>query len=185
MQYMDADGAVMAAIRQGDDQAFRLLVARHARALLRLAHRVTGNAHDAEDVVQETFLRAYRELERFEERANPGTWLYRIAMNCAIDVLRSRRRDRRAAGRGEERPAPSRAGSPHQSLLSREIGREIEAALDTLTDLERAAFVLRHFEGLSIDEIGRILNLGTSATKHSIFRAVRKMRVRLEPLVEG
>lgn len=70
MQYMDADGAVMAAIRQGDDQAFRLLVERHARALLRLAHRVTGNAYDAEDVVQETFLRAYRELERFEERAN-------------------------------------------------------------------------------------------------------------------
>src|SRR5512145_1862254 len=84
------DAAAVALARGGDSEAFRALVERHSRAVFRLAHRMTGNAHDAEDVVQETFLRAYRQLGRFESRANFGTWLHRIAVNCSIDLIRSR-----------------------------------------------------------------------------------------------
>ena len=85
------DAAAVALARDGDSEAFRALVERHSRAVYRLAHRMTGSPQDAEDVVQETFLRAYRQLGRFESRANFGTWLHRIAVNCSIDLIRSRR----------------------------------------------------------------------------------------------
>src|ERR671936_2033756 len=86
------DTAAVALARDGDSDAFRSLVERHGRAVYRLAHRMTGNPQDAEDVVQETFLRAYRQLGRFESRANFGTWVHRIAVNCSIDLIRSRPR---------------------------------------------------------------------------------------------
>ena len=76
------DAAVVSRARAGDDEAFRALVERHSRSIFRLAYRMTGSESDAEDVVQETFLRAYRQLNRFEARANFGTWLYRIGVNC-------------------------------------------------------------------------------------------------------
>ncbi len=84
------DAATVALARDGDSEAFRALVERHSRAVYRLAHRMTGSAQDAEDVVQETFLKAYRQLSRFESRANFSTWLHRIAVNCSIDLIRSR-----------------------------------------------------------------------------------------------
>src|ERR1044072_1880980 len=89
---MDATeaAAVLARARQGDSDAFRALVERHSRSVCRLAYRMTGNEQDAEDVVQESFLRAFKQLGRFESRANFGTWLYRITANCSVDLMRSR-----------------------------------------------------------------------------------------------
>ncbi len=84
------DVATVALARSGDSEAFRALVERHSRAVYRLAHKMTGSPSDAEDVVQETFLKAYKQLGRFESRANFGTWLHRIAVNCSIDLIRSR-----------------------------------------------------------------------------------------------
>src|SRR3954452_21102576 len=84
------DAGAVALSRDGDSEAFRALVERHSRAVYRLAHRMTGTPQDAEDVVQETFLKAYRQLGRFESRANFSTWVHRIAVNCAIDLIRSR-----------------------------------------------------------------------------------------------
>src|SRR5437660_3976742 len=90
---MDAteSAAVLARARQGDNEAFRALVERHSRSVFRLAFRMTGNEQDAEDVVQETFLKAYRQLGRFESRANFSTWLHRIAVNRSIDLIRGRK----------------------------------------------------------------------------------------------
>ena len=184
------DAAVVALARGGDSEAFRALVERHGRAVFRVAHRMTGNAQDAEDVVQETFLKAYRQLGRFESRANFGTWLHRIAVNCSIDLIRSRRNQETAHdaealehydGLAEDRPDPS----PERLMMSTQLGERVQEAMARLTPMERAAFVLRHFEGHSIDEIGRSLGLKANATKHSIFRAVRKMRAALEPFVEA
>src|ERR1700731_4121545 len=89
---MDATevAAVLARARQGDGEAFRALVEQHSRSAFRLAFRMTGNQQDAEDVVQESFLRAYRQLGRFESRANFGTWLYRIVSNCSVDLMRAK-----------------------------------------------------------------------------------------------
>src|SRR5262245_794660 len=183
------DAAAVALARDGDSEAFRGLVERHSRAVFRLAHRMTGSPQDAEDVVQETFLRAYKQLSRFESRANFGTWLHRIAVNCSIDLIRARPHREAGAGaadleqfgavdRGETAPS-----SPERLMLSTEVQERINGAMSALSSMERAAFTLRHFEGQSIDEISRALGLKTNATKHSIFRAVRKMRTALEPLI--
>jgi RNA polymerase sigma-70 factor, ECF subfamily len=185
---MDASeaAAVLARARQGDSDAFRVLVERHSRNAFRLAHRLTGNEQDAEDVVQESFIRAYRQLGRFESRANFGTWLYRIVANCSVDLIRVRqsRRDQSRAESLDEAAdiASNAAPGPERLARSAEIERHVASALSQLSPLERAAFTLRHYEGRSIDEIGRMLGLGTSATKHSVFRAVRKLRAALEPL---
>ena len=183
------DAAAVALARDGNSEAFRALVERHSRAVYRLALRMTGNPHDAEDVVQETFLRAYKQLGRFESRANFGTWLHRIAVNCSIDLIRSR--PHRESGHDADdlehfsvvHDATEAAQSPERLMLSTEVHDRIHAAMGALSRMERAAFVLRHFEGQSIDEISRALGLKTNATKHSIFRAVRKMRTALEPFV--
>src|SRR5262245_16097376 len=87
-----SDDQALARARAGDREGFRLLVDRHGRALFRLAQRMTGNEHDAEDVVQEAFLRAYKRLDQFEDRSQVGSWLFRIAANCAYDLLRARQR---------------------------------------------------------------------------------------------
>lgn len=174
--------------RAGDAEAFRTIVERHSRAVFRVAYRITGRIEDAEDVVQETFLRAYRQLDRFEARANVGTWLHRIAANCAVDLLRGRPRREmsedtetleRLSGNDEGGTIPS----PERAMLGAQIQERVTQALEQLTDMERAAFTLRHFEGLSIEEISRTLGLRTNATKHSIFRAVKKMRRELQPFV--
>ena len=184
------DIATVALARGGDSEAFRTLVERHSRAVYRLAHRMTGNPSDAEDVVQETFLKAYRQLGRFESRANFSTWLHRIAVNCSIDLIRSRPHREAShdaadletmgsADAGDE----SRQHTPERLMLSTEVQDRINTAMSALSHRERAAFVLRHFEGNSIEDISQSLGLKTNATKHSIFRAVRKMRAALEPLV--
>jgi RNA polymerase sigma-70 factor (ECF subfamily) len=183
---MDAGhaAAVLARARQGDEEAFRSLVEQHSRRAFQLAYRMTGNEQDAEDVVQESFIRAYRQLNRFEARANFGTWLYRIVANCSVDALRARQaRIRRNGVALDESPdVCSNLPDPRRLAESQEIGRRVAAALEELSPLERAAFTLRHCEGRSIQEIGRTLGLGTSAAKHSIFRAVRKLRATLRPL---
>jgi RNA polymerase sigma-70 factor (ECF subfamily) len=188
MLQMDATeaAAILARARQGDEEAFRALVERHSRPLFRLAFRLTGNEQDAEDVVQESLLRAYRQLGRFESRANFGTWLHRIAANCAVDLLRVRRSRREGLAREQAEAAEGIAApdehGPQRLAESAEIERRVREALDGLSPLERTAFVLRHYEGRSIDEIGKSLGLRSSATKHSVFRAVRKLRQALEPL---
>src|SRR6202171_2156672 len=105
------DEAAAARAKAGDADAFRVLVERHSRALFRLAFRMTGNQQDAEDMVQETFLRAYRRIGKFDERASFGTWLYRITVNCSLDLVRARKRRSEHSG-----PAGLELGDPGQSL---------------------------------------------------------------------
>ncbi len=196
---VEESDAAVAQARAGDQEAFRALVERYSRAVFRLAYRMTGNEQDAEDVVQETFLRVYRGLDRFEARANFATWLHRIAVNYSLDMLRARRQQPSGSSPGQRRPNdPSDAEyseaaralvandpAPDRLAYSGEVGRRVESALSRLSKLERAAFVLRHFEGVSIEEIGRALGLSAGATKNSVFRAVQKLRRELEPLVSS
>ena len=178
--------AVLARASGGDEEAFSLLVHSHARTAFRLAYRLTGDERDAEDVVQESFIRAYRQLNRFEARSNFGTWLHRIVVNCAMDSLRSRhtRRVERTGELVEDVPDIPKSGapSPERMTLSTEIRRRVDASMAELTPQERVAFALRHYEGRSIDEIGRTLGVQKSAAKHAVFRAVRKLRIALAPL---
>ncbi len=170
--------------QRGDHDAFRSLVERHTQAVFRLAWRITGNTVDAEDMVQETFLRAWKQLGKFDGRAAFGTWVHRIAANCSLDHIRSRKGKAEAADDALGRVAHG-GPSPERLARSAEITGLLIPALDELTEMERAAFILRHYEGLPILEISRVLGVETGAAKHSVFRAVQKLRRALEPAVSG
>ncbi len=186
MEWTDAAAAEEA--RKGNQHAFRVLVERHSHSVFRLAFRMTGNEQDAEDVVQETFLRTYKQLHRFDGRAAFGTWLYRICANCSLDLIRARksRKEQQSSATNEETlhwldrlasPEPS----PERLSESEQIAGLLEPALNRLTEMERTAFVLRHYEGCGIEEIARTLGVEGNAAKHSVFRAVQKLRRALEP----
>jgi RNA polymerase sigma-70 factor (ECF subfamily) len=169
-------------VRGGDDEAFRILVERHSRSIYRSAFRITGNAADADDVVQETFLRSYRALGSFDARASFTTWLHRIAINCSLDLIDSRKRRDHRINDGEDLSLlVSPDASPDRVALGTEMQRAIAAAMAQLTGNERTAFVLRHFEGMPLEEIGQILGTRLNATKNTVFRAVRKLRQQLQP----
>lgn len=184
------DSLAVALAKNGDGDAYRTLVERYSRSVFRLAYRMTGNEQDAEDVVQETFLRAFRHLHLWDARSSFGTWIYRIAANGSLDLLRSRKRRSVAAPstfdtdpRDRMSLIPSDDPGPDRLLNSSEVQRQVALTLETCSEMERTAFVLRHFEGQSIEEIGAALGVSANSTKQSIFRAVHKLRRALEPLV--
>ena len=184
------DAAIVAQILAGDRDAFRVLVERHSRSIFRVVYRMTGNQQDTEEIVQETLLRAYKSLERFELRANFSTWLYRIAVNRTLDFLNTRKAQmHKDAYQIVENPdaeekqvqLPAADPGPDRLLLSAEMKRKIAGAMGLLTPAERVAFTMRHMEGRSIEEISQALNLKVNAAKNSVFRAVQKLRQQLEP----
>jgi RNA polymerase sigma-70 factor (ECF subfamily) len=178
------DHAAIRAVLSGDKDAYAALIAQHSRKVFRVAWRITGNEADAEEVVQDAFLRGYRKLEGFEARANFGTWIYRIAVHCALDKVRQRSDEKaRVCVPADAEPKaiqlPDRAPGPEQWLLSSEMGAFRESAMHSLTPTERTAFTLRHMEDCSIEEIAEALEIAPNAAKQAVYRAVHKLRRRL------
>lgn len=153
---------------------FRHIVEAHSQQVFRLAFRMVGNEQDAEEVVQETFLKAYRNLDGFDGKSKIGTWLYRIASNCALDLLRSGKR--RSTGEEVEADVPETSMNQEDRYYHQQMKAKITHALKDMTPGERAAFTLRHFESYSIAEVSQALGIKPNAAKHAIFRAVRKIR---------
>jgi RNA polymerase sigma-70 factor, ECF subfamily len=181
------DVAYIRQVQAGDRDAFRALVERHSRTVFRVAFRVVGNEEDAEEIVQETFMRGYKAIGSFESRSNFSTWLCRIAINCSLDLIAQRKPTQPLSGvdaEGEEfeLQVPSTDPSPERRMLSTEVKPRVTTAMAQLTPVERTAFVLRHFEGRSIEEISSVLNIRGGAAKNTIFRAVQKLRRVLEPM---
>ena len=185
------EGADVSPAEESDSVSFRELVEEHGPMVFRLAYRMTGNEEDAEDVVQESFLKAYRSLRRFDSRSSFGTWIYRIAVNCAIDLIRRRRHpvmtstSRRAEVDDLDvvESLPSCDPLPDRVAFSGQVERSVASALLLLSPLERAAFVLRHLEGMPIERIATVLRSRPNAIKQTVFRAVRKLRRELAPLM--
>jgi RNA polymerase sigma-70 factor (ECF subfamily) len=171
----------------GDEDAFRSLVERHARRIFQLAHRIVRDHAAAEDVVQETFMRAHRALHRFDGRASFATWLHRIATNVALDALRAGRTRQEVpfdTPAGDLLPIPTAEPDPERRARSGDVRAALQEAIASLSPAERLAFVLRHFEGCSTAEIGERLGVGSIATRQAVFRAVAKLRRALAAHVE-
>ena len=191
----ESDAVAVERTLAGDRDAYRVLVERHSHNVFRLAYRMTRNRHDAEEVVQEAFLRGYQKLGQFAARSNFGTWVYRIAANYAIDRMRQRQKEesRREAPRVEESDGmendplthvQDKAPTPERLTQSIELRKQMELALAVLSEAERTAFVMRHWEGCGIEEIAGVLKSSSNATKNTVFRAVQKLRQALQPFVE-
>lgn len=190
-----SDAAAVERTLAGEREAYRVLVERHSAYVYRLAYRMTGNKEDAEEVVQEAFLRAYQKLQQFAGNANFATWVYRIAANYAIDRLRQRKNEdsrreqpaRVVEGEPESDPlsgVKDARPSPERLAGSAQLAAKMKEALDTLTPAERTAIVMRHWDGCGIEEIAAVLKSNTSAAKNTVFRAVQKLRLALKPFVE-
>lgn len=182
------DRAAIDAVLAGDRDAYGELVKRHSGMLFRLAYRMMGNQADADDVVQDAFLRGYQNLAAFESRSDFGTWIYRIAARCALDRL-ARRRTELARRIGEESDPEQESvqvadlrPDPERLAVSAQIAVLQEVAMRSLTPMERMAFVLRHHEERSTEEIAAALNVTPNTAKQSVYRAVQKVRQRLTKL---
>jgi RNA polymerase sigma-70 factor, ECF subfamily len=185
---MGSDHSVVRAVLAGDKEAYGALVRAHSATVFRVAFRIIGNEADAEEIVQETFLRGYQRLESYQHRSSFGTWIYRIAVNCALNRV-SRPGIEAEYRHGEESDPEERTvqvatrdADPQRMLLSGEISAAQQVAMQRLTPTEKSAFVLRHLEDRSISEVAEVLEIAPNAAKQAVFRAVQKLRRELAPL---
>lgn len=162
----------------GSDGAFGELVRRYQDLLYRHAERMTGRPDEAEDVVQASFIKAHRRLASCRDPERVGAWLFRICANACKDHLKLRRTDGVALDE-----VPGLAGEsdgPDRALARSDLRREIEAALRRLADEQREAFLMKHVEGLSYEEMAEILEASVPALKMRVHRAREELRVLLE-----
>ena len=160
------------------------------RAVLRLALHLTGSEQDAQDIYQEAFLRAYRNLAKFRFECSFYTWIYRIVTNLCLDYLRKRtvrKEDSPVATdpQGNEynlldqTPDARSEADPERDLIRRELGNCIGRALERLTARERLVFELKHYHGLKLRTIGEVLSTTEETAKNTLFRATHKLRTHL------
>jgi len=170
----DRDATLVRRVLDGDAAAFTTLIDRHAAACLRFATRMLGNRADAEDATQETLVRAYRALGRYEEREVFRTWLFSILVNrCRTAAMRRERRHRRVVA--DERALVSAAVASDAGVV--EWQTELERALATLDPEQREAFVLKHVEQWSYDEMAAATGVGVSALKMRVKRACERLQL--------
>jgi RNA polymerase sigma-70 factor, ECF subfamily len=168
-----SDAEIVARCQAGDAEAFGTLYRQHAPRIYTLACRLAGSAEDGEDLLQEIFLQAYRKLGSFKGEAALGTWLYRLAVNLCLDVVRSRSaKNRKLTGTLDDEAAFEPA-APRQSPIAR---IDLERALARLPDGCREAFVLHDVEGFDHKEVGRLLGIAEGTSKSQVFKARMKLR---------
>ena len=173
---------VVAAARSGDRDAFAALVRATYDDTYTLAYRLTGNEEDARDVVQETYLRAYRGIRRFRGEARVTTWLYRITANCASTQLGSRRRHRHEPLDATAEPVDTGATTdPCDRAVAADLRATVEAAIAELPPRLRAVVVLRDVYDLPHDAIAAELGITETAAKVRLHRARRALRARCFP----
>ena len=174
-----ADLELVGRIREGDGSAFEALYRQHSTRLYNLASRMTGAHGDADDLLQDIFLLAYRKLGSFRGESSLGTWLYRLAMNHCLDVLRNRqtRMGHQTDSLDEPDAMPVASPVPVLGAVSR---IDLERAIEALPPGARAVFVLHDVEGWQHEEIAEQLGLAVGTSKAQLHRARRLLRRRLE-----
>lgn len=181
------ESVLVAQAREGDLQAFTNLVKRYDGKIFRLAMHVTQNREDAEDVLQETFMKAYEHLDQFKGDSKFYTWIVRIAVNQALMKLRRRRTDKTVSmdeqiDTGEDTVVREIAAwdeNPEQRFSREEIGKIMDGAIESLEPIYRSVFVLRDVEDLSTEETADALGLSVPAVKSRLLRARLQLREKL------
>ena len=188
---MPDDPTFVERLRQGDKEACAICVREHSTNVYNLALKLTGDPSAAEDVLQETFLSAFKAISRFEGKAQLSTWLYRIAHNAALMRLRKRHVEtvsldepiENEEGIPEPREFADWSENPEEVLLSVEMRRAMDDAIASLSETLRSVFVLRDVNGLSTAQTAEILGLSEEAVKSRLLRARLALRERLSAYV--
>src|ERR1700678_4555043 len=184
------DTSLIREAQQGNRGAFEVLVRHYDQSVLRLALHLTGSESDAQDVYQEAFLKAYKNLGSFRFECSFYTWIYRIVTNLCLDHLRKRNVRKEDApvvsdGDGGELnlldqvPDGRAAANPERDLMRRQLGARISGALEKLTPRGRMVFELKHYHGLKLRTVGEILHTTEETAKNTLFRATQKLRGQL------
>lgn len=192
MSDRETDQILVERVQQGDKQAFGLLVAKYQRKLMRLVSRLVRDQAEAEDVVQEAFIKAYRALPGFRGDSAFYTWLYRIGINSAKNHLATRSKrpptltefDNEEAESFDEGELLRDQNTPERILMSKEIGETVNAAIEALPEDLRNAIVLREIDGLSYDEIAMVMECPIGTVRSRIFRAREAIAEKLRPLLD-
>jgi RNA polymerase sigma-70 factor, ECF subfamily len=172
------DAALAAGCRSGDLRAYERLYAKHGARMKNLARNVLGNANDAEDAVQETFLKVQRSIASFRGQSSFVTWTYRILVNTCYDARRSRLRKREVANDDSEETPRREPCAPEAHPTLR---MALERALEKLTRHQRDVFLLYEVEGFRHAEIAGMLEMTETASKNTLFQAKKNLRQMLEP----
>ncbi len=183
----NGDAELVALAQQGDIEAFDKLVTKYEKKIFRLARNITSNQEDAEDVLQETFLKAYSHLGGFQGNSRFYTWLVRIAVNESLMKLRKRKSDRlvsmdEGVDTGEEivvREVAVWEGNPEERHSQAELRAILDQAISSLKPALRTVFVLRDIEELSTEETAQLLGLSVPAVKSRLLRARLQLREKL------
>jgi RNA polymerase sigma-70 factor (ECF subfamily) len=170
----DADSELVVRSQQGDAAAFEELVCQHQRMIHGLTYRMTGSLADAEDLAQETFLRAYEQLGGFRGSAKFSTWLYRIAVNVCLNWRQSETRRQQLYVRAAEELLAERAGNSSESAGDQSA--DVQAALLTLPAKQRAAIVLTIYDGMNHAEAAEVLGCSEATVSWRVFAARRKLK---------
>ena len=168
------DHALIRAVLSGDKDAYGALVARHGESMFRVAYRITENESDAEEIAQEAFLRGYRSLAEFDARADFCTWIYRIAVNESLNLLRRNGREE-ALDDEVDLPGP-KSDDPEQRAAAAQRSARIRSALMRMSTNDRMVLMLRHFSEFSYQEIGQILDLDEKKVKSRLYEARQQLR---------
>jgi RNA polymerase sigma-70 factor (ECF subfamily) len=181
------DQELVAAFQAGDERAFVTIVDRYKHRLARLAQSVVRNQEDALDVVQDAFVKSYRALKRFRGSSALYTWLYRIVMNHAIDLVRRRPRVTIEAETDQlrELPDPQVITRPDREALNAELRDRIFKAVDSLPEKHRRVVLLREVEGLSYKEIAEVVGCNEGTVMSRLFYARERLREKLEPYLKS
>jgi RNA polymerase sigma-70 factor (ECF subfamily) len=170
----DSDETLVQRCRGGDGGAFRILVSRYQRPIYNAAYRVLGNAEDASDVTQLAFMEVAERLGEYDPEHKFFSWIYRIALNAALNVLRRNRR--REPPPDGDLPGGSDTTDPEWRALDAERSRRIQAALMQLGEDQRTVLTLRHFSDLSYREIALVLEIEETTVKSRLFEARQRLR---------
>ena len=175
------DRELVDAAREGDSEAFGELMRRHQRRIYRLALHLLRNAAEAEDATQETFVRAYGALDRFDGRSEAFTWLYRIAVNLSLNVIRARKPDRKSLPSDDPQLegllVETRSGSsPLGASESRELGRVLCEGIDSLSDTLRTTLILVAIDGLSHAQAGEVLGCPEGTVAWRVHEGRKKLK---------
>ena len=188
----EGDQVLVARVQAGERQAFDLLVAKYQRRLMRLVTRLVHDPAEAEDVVQETFIKAFRALRHFRGDSAFYTWLYRIGINTAKNFLVTQGRraptsteaDAERAEGFEDADSLRDINTPESVLASKQIAYTVNAAMEALPHELRTAIVLREIEGLSYEEISEVMACPIGTVRSRIFRAREVIADKLRPLLD-
>jgi len=175
-----AEGALIERSRKGDLEAFDRLILAHQDRIYHAAYRITGNAEDAHDAAQETFVKAFRALTRYRHEAALSTWLHRIAVNTALDIVR--RRPQMPPASLDDVVLPATAHNPDNEAERREVQRRVHQALRRLSPDHRVVVVLRDLQGMAYEEIAAVLRIPVGTVRSRLSRARDALRVLLRDL---